>query len=168
MRTSSRGVDFIKAFESLHDGDLSTIGLQPKLDPRQIWTSGWGSLVLDDKGRKIIGKENKDKAYKFNTIHTIEDADNQLANDLRAFEIYVNNKLTKCVNQNQFDALISHTYNTGGSDTLFGLINKDATEQKIRSWWERTYITSRGVRLRGLVRRRKEEADMYFENNTQQ
>lgn len=32
------GISLIKEFESLHDGDLSVIGLQPKQCPAGIWT----------------------------------------------------------------------------------------------------------------------------------
>ncbi|MDR6527433.1 GH24 family phage-related lysozyme (muramidase) [Chryseobacterium rhizosphaerae] len=38
MRTSQRGIDLIKEFESLHDEDLKKPGLQPKMDPVGIWT----------------------------------------------------------------------------------------------------------------------------------
>ena len=42
--------------------------------------------------------------------------------------------------QNQFDALVSYTYNTGGSDTLFKLINQKAPEEQIRKWFETKYV----------------------------
>jgi lysozyme len=64
--------------------------------------------------------------------------------------------------QNQFDALVSHTWNTGGSDTLFELINRKSGEKYIRDWFETKYITANGKMLKGLVSRRKEEANLYF------
>jgi hypothetical protein len=51
----------IKHYESLHDGDLSAIGLQPKMDSLGIWTEGWGSVVYDGNNRVIRGIENKVK-----------------------------------------------------------------------------------------------------------
>ena len=38
MKTSQIGIDLIKHFEGLHDGDLKKIGLQPKKCPAGIWT----------------------------------------------------------------------------------------------------------------------------------
>ena len=64
--------------------------------------------------------------------------------------------------QNQFDALVSHTYNTGGSDTLFKLINQNAPADQIKKWFTTKYITGGGKRLQGLVNRRNAEANLYF------
>jgi len=33
-------IKLIVRYESLHDGDLKQIGLQPKMDPIGIWTEG--------------------------------------------------------------------------------------------------------------------------------
>jgi len=57
--------------------------------------------------------------------------------------------------------LVSHAYNTGGSDTLFKLINQKASIQEIRKWWENKYITGGGVKLKGLIERRKVEFNLY-------
>jgi lysozyme len=40
MKISEKGLDLIKHFESLHDGDLTIVGLQPKMCPAGIWTEG--------------------------------------------------------------------------------------------------------------------------------
>ena len=40
MKTGIKGIDLIKEFESLHDGDLKQVGLQPKMCPAGIWTEG--------------------------------------------------------------------------------------------------------------------------------
>ena len=50
MKTSERGIQLIKFFESLHDGDLSKIGLQPKLCPADVVTIGYGHAVKDKNG----------------------------------------------------------------------------------------------------------------------
>ena len=57
---------------------------------------------------------------------------------------------------------MSYTYNTGGSDTLFKLINQKAFKEQIQKWFETKYITANGVKLAGLVRRRKEESNLFF------
>ena len=161
MRTSQKGIDLIKKFESLHDGDLSTIGLQPKMCPAGIWTNGWGNAIIY-KGKFLRGAENKDLAYRIGTLTNESEADRQLAENLLKFERIVSGKLKVKVNQNQFDALVSHTYNTGGSNGLFKLINENAGRDAIYSWFTTKYITANGVRLRGLVNRRKAEADLFF------
>lgn len=161
MRTSQKGIDLIKKFESLHDGDLSTIGLQPKMCPAGIWTSGWGNAIIY-KGKFLKGAENKDLAYAIGTVKDIKEADLQLVKNLLKFERIVLGKLKVKVNQNQFDALVSHTYNTGGSNGLFKLINEGAGRDAIYAWFTTKYITANGVRLRGLVNRRKAEADLFF------
>lgn len=162
MRTSAVGIRLIKSFESLHDGDLSLIGLQPKMCPRGIWTSGYGRALRGKYGKFLVGKKDKDEAYSVNTIDNEAEADAALREDLAVFERIVASKIKVDVSQNQFDALVSHAYNTGGSDTLFKLINRRAPEAQIRRWFETKYITSGGVKLKGLVRRRKAESDLFF------
>jgi len=50
MKISKQGIELIKFFESLHDGNLSKIGLQPKLCPANIVTIGYGRALKDKKG----------------------------------------------------------------------------------------------------------------------
>lgn len=162
MKTSQKGINLIKEFESLHDGDLKKIGLQPKMDPVGIWTEGWGRAMRDSKGNFIKGSKNKNMAERLATIFSLEEADKALAEDIKPFEHYVERKLLVQVNQNQYDALVSHTYNTGGSSTLFDMINKKASPSTIYQWFTERYITSDGKTLNGLIRRRKAEAALFF------
>ena len=37
---SAELVKLVSHYEGLHDGDLSKVGLQPKMDPIGIWTEG--------------------------------------------------------------------------------------------------------------------------------
>jgi len=162
MKTSQIGIDLIKHFEGLHDGDLSTIGLQPKMCPAGIWTEGYGRAMRDKNGKFIKGIENKKLAYSRITIKTKEQAEQALREDLVQFEKIVLSKVKVSVKQQQFDALVSHTYNTGGSQTLFNLINSKGTKTAINWWFVNKYITGGGVKLKGLVERRKAEAKLYF------
>jgi len=162
MRTSQIGVDLIKHFEGLHDGDLSVIGLQPKMCPAGIWTEGYGRAMRDKNGKFIKGIENKKLAYSRITIKTKEQAEKALKEDLAQFEKIVLSKLKVSIKQQQFDALVSHTYNTGGSQTLFNLINSKGTKTAIIWWFVNKYITGGGVKLKGLIERRKAEAKLYF------
>jgi lysozyme len=162
MKTGTKGKAIIKEFESLHDGDLKQIGLQPKMDPIGIWTEGWGRAMRDSKGNFLKGPKNKTIAEQRATIKTLEDAEKALEEDLKPRELEVFRKLKVKVNQNQFDALVSHYYNTGGSATLFDLINQKADKQKIYKWFTERYIKANGKILNGLIRRRKAEANLYF------
>lgn len=162
MKTSQIGVDLIKYFEGLHDGDLKVIGLQPKMCPAGIWTEGYGRAMRDKNGKFIKGIENKKLAYSRITIRTVAKAEQALKEDLAEFEKIVSSKLKVSVKQQQFDALVSHTYNTGGSDTLFRLVNNRSPKADIKYWFENKYITGGGVKLKGLVERRKAEAKLYF------
>lgn len=162
MKTSQKGIDLIKSFESLHDGDLKMSGLQPKMDPSKIWTEGWGRAMRDNKGNFLKGESNRQLAYSRATIKTLKEADEALREDLKPREFDVFRKLKVPVTQNQFDALVSHYYNTGGSSTLFDLINKKAAKDIIYKWFTERYIMSDGKVLNGLIRRRKAEADLYF------
>jgi lysozyme len=162
MRTSINGLNIIKESESLHDGDLSIIGLQPKMCPSRIWTEGYGRAMRNKNGEFLKDLKDRKEAYDNITIHTKEEAEKALAEDVTIFERIVSTKIKISLNQNQFDALVSYTYNTGGSDTLFKLINKKAPEEQIRKWFETKYITGNGVKLPGLVKRRKKESDLFF------
>lgn len=162
MKTSQIGIDLIKYFEGLHDGDMSIIGLQPKMDPIGIWTEGYGRAMRDKNGKFIKGIANKKLAYSRITIHTEAQAEKALVEDLKRFEKIVIRKLGVAILQNQFDAIVSHTYNTGGSATLFKLINARSKAYLIKNWIEGKYITADGVHLAGLVARRKAESKLYF------
>lgn len=162
MRIGIKGIKLIKFYESLHDGDLTKVGLQPKMDPIGIWTEGWGRAMRDSKGNFLRGAGNKANAYNAITIHNLQEADAAFANDIAPREYAVIQKLKIIPTQNQFDALVSHFYNTGGSSTLFKLVNERASEDEIRSWWQTKYITASGRTLPGLVKRRKAEADLFF------
>lgn len=155
MKTSQIGIDLIKFFESLHDGDLSKIGLQPKKCPAGIWTEGYGSAMRDSKGNFLKGL-NAPKS----TISTELDAQNLLSQDLKVYESIVMRKITTELKQNEFDALVSFTYNTGGSKTLFSMVNSN--NPLLKAWWISHYIMGGGIKLNGLIARRKAEAKLFF------
>jgi lysozyme len=146
MKTSQVGVSLIKRFEGLK--------LSAYLCSANVPTIGYGNTYYFNGTKVKLG----------DTI-TQEQADELLIDILKKFEAIVKRKLKVKVSQNQFDALVSHTYNTGGSNTLFRLINNNAPSQDIKDWIETRYITANGVKLNGLVRRRKAESDLYFQTN---
>jgi lysozyme len=143
MIIGKKGIDLIKKWESCK--------LIAYLCPAGKWTIGWGNCFYED-GSKV--KEG-DKI-------TQDRADTLFLNLVTKFGIIVTKNVKVPINQNQFDALVSHTWNTGGSDTLFELINRKSKDAYIRDWFETKYITANRKMSKGLVNRRKEEANLYF------
>ena len=144
MKTSQIGVSLIKHFEGFK--------AKPYLCPAKIPTIGYGATFYKD-GKKVT---LQDKPI------TEEGAEELLKLILKSFESIVMRKIKIPLKQCQFDALVSHTYNTGGSDTLFKLVNQNAPDEQIRKWFTTKYITGGGKRLQGLVNRRNAEAKLYF------
>jgi len=103
--TSQKGIELIKNFETLHDGDLSLIGLQPKMCPAGIWTEGYGHAILDKTGKQIKGAKNKYLAYDYSIAYTESEAETLLADDLGSVEKQINRLNLYCT-QDQFDAII--------------------------------------------------------------
>lgn len=167
MSITKVGIELIKHYESLHDGDLSKIGLQPKMDCSGYWTEGWGHLMLFN-GKPIKGEENKELAYKIAKISDPNIDDDEEAEILLLEDIFktikiIKKKLKVNLLPYETDALISHTFNTGGSDTLFQLLNaKIRDNEKIKEWWCNHYVTSDGIRKKGLVFRRKDEYNLFL------
>ncbi|WP_061084586.1 lysozyme [Chryseobacterium indologenes] len=144
MKTSKKGIDLILSFEGFSS--------KPYLDSAGIATIGYGNTYYPG-GKKVTMKDAAiTKGRGTELFETI----------LPVYEKIVNSKVKIALTQNQFDALVSHTYNTGGSDGLFSLVNKRAGEAAIKSWFTTKYITAGGKVLNGLIRRRKAEADLFF------
>nr|WP_320037189.1 lysozyme [uncultured Bacteroides sp.] len=164
MITGNKGIDLIKHFESLHDGDLTKIGLQPKMCPAGYWTEGYGHAILDDKGKMIRGLANKALAYKYSKVKDEVTALNMLQQDLTVRESMINS-LKLPLTQNQFDALVSFCYNIGFANlkvsTLLKRIQAKASENLIRFEFSK-WKYSDGEILQGLVKRRAAEADLFF------
>ncbi|MFN4364415.1 lysozyme [Chryseobacterium hispalense] len=144
MKTSQNGINLILLFEGFSS--------RPYLDSAGIPTIGYGNTYYPG-GKKVTMKDPS---------ITKERGAELFSSVLPAYEKIVNNKIKVPLTQNQFDALVSHTYNTGGSDTLFSLINKKADPETIKDWFTSRYTTAGGKVLNGLIRRRKTEADLFF------
>ena len=69
------------------------------------------------------------------------------------------------IKQNQFDALVCFAYNTGleklKKSTLLRKIRTNPNDKTIRDEFMR-WVYCGGQKLKGLERRRKVEADLYF------
>jgi lysozyme len=181
MRVSDALIDFIKMYESLHDGDLSTIGLQPKLCPGGYWTVGYGHVItVNGKPLKAIDYPRLDDYIRSFSLKNEKIATALLKTDIVRYEnIVITHLGSLYLKQHEFDALVSHTYNTGGSETLFEYVDKyiepdtdenlqfdevehEKTAKFIKNWFLTRYITSNGIELQGLKNRRKDECEMFF------
>jgi len=163
MTTSENGINLIKHFESLNDGDLKEIGLQPKKDCSGIYTIGFGRALVKPDGTWIKTIEEVQKYFpKYLTI-TIEQAEQYLQEDLIKFESNIDS-LKLNLNQNKFDALVSFIYNVGFNNlfksTLLkrvkNLVSTPTIEDCFGMWNK-----SAGVTLRGLTLRRAAEAKLF-------
>ena len=145
MKTSSKGIDFIKSFETLQKKAYKAVPTE------KYYTIGYGHYGPDVEPDSTI---------------TEADAEQLLAEDLADFERCVSRSTTGWnLRQCQFDALVSFTFNVGvnafQSSTLLKLVKQGASEDVIRHEFGR-WCHSGGRVLKGLQRRRQAEADMFF------
>src|SRR5665647_1325406 len=83
---NSKCTDLTKHFESLHDGDLTIIGLQPKMCPAGIWTEGYGNAIIDPvTGKFLTDSENKGRASLLSDIYDEAGASEQLEKNLARY-----------------------------------------------------------------------------------
>lgn len=162
LSTGLAGRILIKNSESVHDGNLKKIGLQPKLCPAGIWTVGWGhALYYNGKPLKEDDFDKIELLFPQYSNMTIEQAEELFDQDLKIRERLVQRYLKVSVTQNQFDALVSFVFNCGYSQTLFSLVNIGASIETIGGWWTRHYITGKGIELPGLIIRRRKEFTLF-------
>lgn len=144
---SQVGIDLIVSFESVE--------LKAYDDGVGVWTIGIGTTVYPN-GIKV---KNGD-------ICTLEQAKSYFKYDLAHFENTVNKLVTVPLAQNQFDALVSLTYNIGSgafkNSTLLKKLNlgdyRGAADQFLL--WNK----AGGKVLQGLVRRRTVERELFIKN----
>lgn len=164
---NTAGIALIKEFESLHDGNLVQIGLQPKLCPAGIWTVGYGHALRDSTGHFLRGESNKAEAYnQYNALTELQ-AILLLKEDLTEFCHYVTILVKVPLTNNQFAALVSFAYNVGynslRTSTLLKILNKGdyaGAAEQFRVWNK-----SGGKVLRGLTKRREAERLLFLKDN---
>lgn len=141
MKISQKGVDLIKSFEGLE--------LKAYKDSVGVTTIGYGSTGPHVSMGMTITKEQ---------------AEQLLKKDLERFERGVSDLVKVPLNQNQFDALVSFSFNLGlgnlKSSTLLKKLNASdyigASKEFER--WNR----AGGKVLNGLTRRRIAERDLFL------
>ena len=155
MKTSEVGIKLIRHFEGMV--------LEPYKDPISIITIGVGHVISDPITKQFLkGDLGLEKAKEMFKGFTEEDAINLLSRDLIKYENIVNRLITVPLKQHQFDALVSHTFNCGVSETLYKLINtRPLNSESIAIWWRTKYITANGIKQNGLVKRRSVEYELF-------
>ncbi len=148
-KVDKKGFDFIVKHEA--------VVLEAYPDPAtggQPWTIGIG-MTFYPNGKRV---QKGDKI-------TEQEAYDMFRKVLARFEKYVVNATRDDITQNQFNALVSFAYNCGdnnlGKSTLLKLVNKNPANPKIADEFAK-WVYANGKIMPGLVRRRKQEADLYF------
>lgn len=144
--TSAQGLAIIKKHEGLR--------LSSYLCPAGVPTIGYGNTRYPD-GRKVILGEK---------LSSEKEATQLLLASLQSFEAAVNRHLPN-LNQCQFDALVSFTYNVGTGafikSTLLKKAKVNPADPSIVDEFQK-WVRGGGKVLPGLVTRRREEANLYF------
>ena len=139
MEISQEGLSLIKKFEGCE--------LESYKCAAGVWTIGYGSTNGIEEGMEI----------------SQERADMLLLEDVEVFEEAVNKLVEVPLEQNQFDALVSWTFNLGSTNlqnsTLLKVLNNkdyEGVPSQIKRWNK-----AGGEVLQGLVRRREAEALLF-------
>jgi lysozyme len=139
MNISNEGISLIKKFEGCE--------LEAYKCAAGVWTIGYGH-TKDVREGMTISKEQ---------------ADNMLLNELDEYCEYVEKAVKVNLEQCQFDALVSWTYNLGSTNlnesTMLRVLNEKDYEEvpnQLKRWNK-----SNGKVLQGLVRRREAEALLF-------
>lgn len=146
-KISPKGLELIKKYEGFF--------AKPYLCPAGVPTIGYGTTYYPN-GHKVT---LQDKPISEQTASAI------LMDTLVTYERSVDSYTRDDINQNQFDALVSFCYNLGGYNlkrsTLLKKVNKNPDDPTIKDEFNK-WVRAGGRKLKGLVRRRAEEADLYF------
>lgn len=148
--SESMGVDNLKSLIEEFEG----IKLTAYKCPKGIPTIGIGSTRYED-GRKVkLGDEI-----------SLEYAEILYEREIDKVRKEVDQLVVPNLTKNQEDALISFAYNVGitafKSSTLLEKVNRDPYSNSIKREFMK-WTTSDGRRLKGLIKRRKAEVDLYF------
>ncbi len=159
MRVSERGRALLAAWEG-------GARLRAYADSGGAMTIGVGHLLTGDElssGRVIIAGE----PVPWRDGLSEAQADALLADDLGEAEAVVNSRVCRALAQNQFDALVSFTFNVGAaafiSSTLLKRINAGMLQDvpaQLRRW-----VYDNGARVKGLINRREAEVRLWEEGD---
>lgn len=143
MKTSQQGLDLIKRFEG-----FSPV---PYLCPAKIWTIGYGHAMRIEDVPKFNGGISKQVAEAILRV------------DVLVAERAVARLIRQPLNQNQFDALVSFTFNLGTGalqrSSLRQAINRG--EMSVVPAQLMRWVWGGGRKLPGLIKRRAAEGSLF-------
>ena len=142
MKTSDKGIALIKAHEGLR--------LNAYLCPAKVWTIGYGHTSA--AGEPVVREGMRITRAEANSI---------LLRDLGKFEERVNRLVKVPLTQGQFDALVSFDFNTGKLHSSSLLKKLNAGEHSRVPAQLMRWTKGGGKELAGLVRRRRDEAELW-------
>lgn len=141
MKTNQKGIDLIKHFEGFR--------AEPYICSGGKNTIGFGHVI-------------KPKEH-FKTL-SLADAEVILKDDVKIAEEAVSAFVKVALNSNQFSALCSFVFNLGrwnlGRSTLLQLLNKGEYSKAADEFPK--WCWAGGVKLKGLLARRKAERDLFL------
>lgn len=147
MRLGAKGEALIKSFEKLR--------LESYPDSRGRWTIGYGHTGWYSRGVPVGPGQTC----------TPEQAEQWFLNDTGWACTDVMRDVDVALTQNQFDALVSFTFNAGGTalahSTLLRDLNEGRPEDAANEFLKWDYV--RGTESEGLENRRKAERALFLE-----
>lgn len=151
LRLSTAGANLVKHFESC----LKPIGggrFKAYLDPVRVLTICWGHT--NHHGRR----------FKSGAIWTQRECDDEFTSDMKRFEAAVKRLITVKLSQNQFDALVSFTFNVGEGNLQRSTLRRKLNDGDYAGAAEefKKFVKAKGKVLKGLVRRRGSESLMFL------
>ena len=154
MKIDQAGIEFIKSVEGVKNFVYA--------DSAGLPTIGVGHLLTRDE--LTSGKIHIDgKAYKYHEGLPDDVIDRLLLRDLHIAELVVNSNVKVKLTQNQYNALVSFTFNVGvgafRNSTLLKLLN--AGEYHSVPTQMRRWILSAGRQIQGLKNRREKEIELW-------
>ena len=137
---------------------------KPYKCPAGRWTIGYGTTRYFDTGKAVTGT---DKPISEGV------GDLLIRGHFRTVVSPLVDKLCRDnLDQGEFDGIADFVYNAGatyiGKDgkvhyyNLFENVNKEIPKEEMTRYWENLAITGGGVKLNGLIARRKEEVELYY------
>lgn len=158
------GLDLVKEFEGFHSRrfksgpkkgqSLPNGGVTAYWCPAGVPTIGYGhtkTVIPTDIDVKVISPK---------------EAEELLRGDLKNAENAVSNLITVNLNDNEFSALVSFTFNVGAgalkNSTLRKRLNRGDSRTSVANEEFRKWVKGGGRVLQGLVRRRRAERDLFL------
>jgi lysozyme len=151
MKLSQNGLMLIESFEGLE--------LKPYLDTAGIPTIGYGTIMYQNGNRVTL---NDPPISQYQAMILLEWQVNQKC-------AAINRLVQVSINQNQFDALASFTYNEGvgalQTSTLLRLLNSGDVSGAAAQFlvWDKERIDGQLVESDGLLHRRQMEQTLFLE-----